>query len=393
MSNHTPTAVQPEKPANSTGALGLPAAGVLPASFLDDKFRDRSRYSQRMWQLSALMASGMWVWDYVIDAAGAQHTLLLRLVMGLLAMGVAWSIAHPRMSLRHASLVIFATAFMLDVIFFDILKQLHDGFFYGIGGYMYFQMAGFLVLQGLSFPLIMAAHILFSLGPHLQALLNPQLEFPHLLYAVQIWPATGLAIAAQYALYREYIHSYQLLRQLSELASHDSLTGAMTRRAFRDGATTLIDDTRQQRQGVAILMMDADFFKRINDEYGHTTGDAVLRQIAAIMQDALRRNDLFCRWGGEEFVALLQSMDESDALEVAERIRLRVQQTEVQLPEGGSFRITVSIGVATAPDANAELEQLIIAADTALYRAKFNGRNRVCLAEAGSNHAAASASH
>ncbi|MFC3533147.1 GGDEF domain-containing protein [Vogesella facilis] len=384
MSHHLPTATPPEAPPPSAAAcaLGLPVQGVLPSGFLDAKFHDRRRYSQRMWQLSGLFATGMWIWDYVIDANGAQHTIGLRLVMGLLAFGVAWGMAHPALSLRHSRLMIFAAAFLFDVLFFDILLRLHDGFIYGIGGYMYFQMAGFLVLQGLSFPLIMIAHILFSLGPHLQALLNPQLAFPHLLYAVQIWPATGLAIAAQYALYREYVHSYQLRQQLAEMAMQDPLTGAMNRRAFRDGASGLIASAQRQRQGVALLMMDADFFKRVNDEHGHAMGDAVLRQLTAIMQDVLRRNDLFCRWGGEEFVALLQAMDAHDALEVAERIRQRVQQAEVPLPQGGSIRITVSIGVAAAAASDAELEQLIYAADTALYHAKYAGRNQVTLSTA-----------
>ncbi|MEQ6290431.1 diguanylate cyclase [Vogesella sp. GCM10023246] len=380
MSHHLPTATPPEAPPPSiAGPLGLPAPQALPNGFLDAKFHDRRRYSQRMWQLSGLFATGMWVWDYVIDASGAQHTIGLRIGMGLLALAVAWSMAHPAMSPRNARLMIFAAAFMFDVLFFDILLRLNGGFIYGIGGYMYFQMAGFLVLQGLSFPLIMSAHILFSLGPHLQALLNPQLAFPHLLYAVQIWPATGLAIAAQYALYREYVHGYQLRLQLAEMAMQDPLTGAMNRRAFRDGATGLIANAQRQRQGVALLMMDADFFKRINDEHGHAMGDAVLRQLTAIMQDVLRRNDLFCRWGGEEFVALLQGMAAEDALEVAERIRQRVQQAEVPLPQGGSVRITVSIGVAAAKADDTELEQLIYAADTALYRAKFAGRNQVSL--------------
>lgn len=380
MSHHLPTAPPPEAPSSSAAcSLGLPAQQRLPDGFLDAKFHDRRRYSQRMWQLSGLFATGMWVWDYVIDAHGAQHTIGLRIGMGVLALVVAWSMAHPAMSPRNARLMIFAAAFMFDVLFFDILLRLDGGFIYGIGGYMYFQMAGFLVLQGLSFPLIMCAHILFSLGPHLQALLNPQLAFPHLLYAVQIWPATGLAIAAQYALYREYVHSYQLRQQLAEMAMQDPLTGAMNRRAFRDGASGLIANAQRHRQGVALLMVDADFFKRVNDEHGHAIGDAVLRQLTAIMQDVLRRNDLFCRWGGEEFVALLQGMGADDALEVAERIRQRVQQTEVPLPQGGSVSITVSIGVVAASADDTELEQLIYAADTALYHAKFAGRNQVSL--------------
>jgi diguanylate cyclase (GGDEF)-like protein len=166
--------------------------------------------------------------------------------------------------------------------------------------------------------------------------------------------------------------SERLRAELENLASKDSLTGALTRRAFFELAEN--EMARSQRNGspLSVLCLDLDHFKSINDQHGHQMGDRVLSDFVLRAQSMLRRPAIFARFGGEEFVTLLPDTDRQEALLVAERIRA---STTVQ---PGVPVCRVSIGVASYhPAASETLSQLINRADTALYRAKALGRNRV----------------
>ena len=163
-----------------------------------------------------------------------------------------------------------------------------------------------------------------------------------------------------------------------ELAAKDSLTGVLNRRAFQDRLTT---DRRALRLGSepsALLLLDFDFFKAINDTHGHSAGDAVLAQCARALREELRPLDVFARWGGEEFIALLPCTSLQDAERVAERLRRAVSETRhPSWPAGVS--VTASIGVA-ALDPQDGFDACLAAADHALYRAKAEGRNVVRVA-------------
>lgn len=171
-------------------------------------------------------------------------------------------------------------------------------------------------------------------------------------------------------------------RALQDLSVRDPLTGLFNHRQFYQLLAAEL--ARSQRYGhqVSLLMLDIDYFKRVNDSFGHLAGDQVLRQLPELIRGQLRINDIPCRYGGEEFGVILPETAGEQALEVAERIRSVVAREPVELPDGGSLRITVSIGVATYGGGAQSEERLVSAADSALYRAKRIGRNRVCVAEA-----------
>jgi len=128
---------------------------------------------------------------------------------------------------------------------------------------------------------------------------------------------------------------------------------------------------------MAVLMVDVDFFKKVNDAMGHPAGDELLRRLAEVLSADLRQTDLIARYGGEEFAVLLPETTKGEAMQVAERMRLAV---ETKINDGSTpwpTRITVSIGVGTFPDDGKLGEQVLIAADQAMYVAKRQGRNRV----------------
>jgi len=171
--------------------------------------------------------------------------------------------------------------------------------------------------------------------------------------------------------------------QQEKAANYDILTGLLNRRAIDKHAEAEL--CRAERGGeLCLALMDFDRFKSINDNHGHQVGDDVLRRTAELIGEHVRPYDWVGRWGGEEFLLLLPDTSISEAVEVAERLRLAVAATELPLPGGGSLRFTASFGVsgtAQAPRKTASIEKLIAQADEALYRAKQEGRNRVYLFE------------
>jgi len=167
-----------------------------------------------------------------------------------------------------------------------------------------------------------------------------------------------------------------LQENLDRQASLDPLTGAMNRRAF--GHLSVRELARARRGGMplTVVMMDLDHFKRINDRLGHATGDIVLRLFVSVAQRVLRTEDVFCRWGGEEFVTLLPATALPQALLVAERLRQSFAEEAADLaPEAAEIGFTVSLGLAQL-QGDEEIEELLRRADHALYRAKDLGRNR-----------------
>lgn len=163
-------------------------------------------------------------------------------------------------------------------------------------------------------------------------------------------------------------------------ATHDPLTGLENRRST--GHRLQVELARATRQGepLAVLMLDLDHFKHVNDAWGHTVGDQVLTAVAQTLQTGVRAADVVGRYGGEEFLAILPSTPPHEAIDVAERLRQAV--SDLRVPAGhGHIAITVSIGIAVFTDAE-NLATLIARADTALYRAKAEGRDRCVFLEA-----------
>jgi diguanylate cyclase len=160
----------------------------------------------------------------------------------------------------------------------------------------------------------------------------------------------------------------------------DGLTGLNNVRKFDEIFNHLITDLKTNNQVLSLLYIDIDFFKRINDTYGHSEGDVVLKDLSLILQKSTRAFDVVSRNGGEEFTVLLLDCELNRAVEIAERIRKMVEENIFRLTSGEHIKLTISIGVANFKESTSEPSMLIDDADKALYQAKKSGRNKVCVA-------------
>ncbi len=171
----------------------------------------------------------------------------------------------------------------------------------------------------------------------------------------------------------------ELFKRVLYLANHDSLTRTMNRHFFFQKGEYLLQYAKTME--FSVIMLDIDYFKRLNDHFGHHVGDKVLQHFAQIVRNNLRAQDLFARIGGEEFVLLLWNTEPSEARLIAERIRDLVEKTPMHQSDGSPLYITVSVGITHQNEPQAQdLQNLINIADQALYQAKHRGRNQVVLA-------------
>ncbi|WP_051221414.1 GGDEF domain-containing protein [Conexibacter woesei] len=201
--------------------------------------------------------------------------------------------------------------------------------------------------------------------------------------AADVWTATG-ADPELIARVRVAYRSRQLLdlalrrySNLEDLAYRDELTELPNRRGASRQIDVLLSRARRHGHQLALLLIDADRFKRVNDEHGHAAGDVVLREIAARLRERVRREDIVGRWGGEEFVIALPETTPDGAAAVAESLREAIAGTPIEAGDDLRLGVTVSIGVAAWT--GQELEELVDRADRALYAAKAAGRDRVVL--------------
>ena len=192
---------------------------------------------------------------------------------------------------------------------------------------------------------------------------------PQLHYALQYFAASSVYVCVL-SLYSELKRRFG---QVQSQAETDALTGLINRRKMQ----FLLEQAVQNEEGFSILLLDIDYFKHINDRYGHNTGDEVLREVSARMGECLRQHDSLSRWGGEEFLLLLPTADIGGALGVAERI---LATTRASLFSQG-ISLTVSLGAALYQPGERP-EDIVHRADIALYKAKQSGRNRVVLSTA-----------
>ncbi|MCX7896651.1 MAG: diguanylate cyclase [Rhodocyclaceae bacterium] len=173
------------------------------------------------------------------------------------------------------------------------------------------------------------------------------------------------------------LEAKRLMEHLRENALRDGMTGLYNRRFLEEYASQLIALAQRRQSRFSILMLDMDYFKQVNDRYGHEAGDKVLKTLAEILSRSVRGSDVVVRYGGEEFLIVLVDTPASGALKVAEKIRAEVEQTKMLLPSGVTLQKTISIGVAEYPEDADSFWQVVKYADVALYRAKEQGRNRV----------------
>jgi diguanylate cyclase (GGDEF)-like protein/PAS domain S-box-containing protein len=196
-------------------------------------------------------------------------------------------------------------------------------------------------------------------------------------YASTIRGDDGKVIGSA-ALLRDITEEKRLEEELRRLSTTDGLTGLFNRRHLDESLEKEFHRSVRTQSPLSVIMFDVDHFKKFNDTHGHDQGDRVLQVVAKTLRDALRKYDLPCRYGGEEFVGILPNTSAEGAFSVAERLRLDVEAAVVD-----GLTVTISLGVATFPDLTLDTpEGLIEAADAALYRSKEGGRNRTTIAVA-----------
>ncbi|MDP3259495.1 MAG: sensor domain-containing diguanylate cyclase, partial [Thermodesulfovibrionales bacterium] len=174
------------------------------------------------------------------------------------------------------------------------------------------------------------------------------------------------------------IANAKLHAEIEKLATTDGLTGLFNHRVFQEKLSEELKKLSRYSEPTSLFLADIDFFKKINDTYGHPAGDFVLKEVSKIIRETIRDIDIAARYGGEEFAAILPRTDGKEAMDIAERLRKAVMNASFS-SDTSSLRVTLSIGIATTPSDAKNKEELIEKADQALYYAKHNGRNRSVL--------------
>jgi len=204
---------------------------------------------------------------------------------------------------------------------------------------------------------------------------------PHTSWILSLGGIPLLGSAFILAIFAYVVHQWQGQEErLKELSNTDYLTHLRNRRSFMESAEIEFLRAKRYSKPLAVVMFDVDHFKRVNDDHGHTTGDQVLKLVARILAEEVRRHDVIARYGGEEFAFLLAETNQDQAQVMAERCRERIEAARL-LVRRDPVKVTASAGIAAYPcEGVTQVEQLIDLADRALYRAKYGGRNRVELA-------------
>ena len=170
------------------------------------------------------------------------------------------------------------------------------------------------------------------------------------------------------------LHNMSLYQRMAYMADHDALTGLLSRRVILNQGEKLFKETHKK---LAVLMFDTDYFKKVNDKYGHQLGDRVLEAMGKIMGDSIKENGYVGRYGGEEFLMILKETDHNKVVQVAESIRNQLEKTTFETKKEKNIKVTLSGGIYMCDEYTLNFEDAIHCADYALYRAKISGRNRV----------------
>ncbi|MCX7769569.1 MAG: diguanylate cyclase [Proteobacteria bacterium] len=170
-----------------------------------------------------------------------------------------------------------------------------------------------------------------------------------------------------------------LFEKVKNMATTDGLTGVFNHRHFQEKFSEVLLRAERYNEKFSLVLLDIDFFKKVNDTYGHQVGDIVLKKVAQILKSTARKVDIVARYGGEEFAIICVNDDKNNAVKFAERLRMEIENTTI-LFEGGKLNVTASLGVASYPEDGKDKVSLVEMADRALYKAKHEGRNRVVLA-------------
>jgi len=175
------------------------------------------------------------------------------------------------------------------------------------------------------------------------------------------------------------ISNATLFEQVQRMATTDGLTGVYNHRHFQEKFNEVLMRAERYNEKFSLILIDIDFFKKVNDTYGHQVGDIVLKKVAQTLQQVARKVDIVARYGGEEFAIICVNDDKRNAAKLAERIRKEIENLTIVF-EGGKLKVTASLGVASFPEDGKDKVTIVESADKALYEAKHSGRNRVVIA-------------
>jgi len=310
-------------------------------------------------------------WDHLIDPVNAWTTLAIRLLFVLLG-----SLAYLPTRLSWTPVqrcgYIYCTHACAIIICEFVLK---DGFLYGVTGVaacVFTVSAVTLRVRTLFLILSVPSILLVTLSTARLPLLGVMNIL--MLYLFSIGLAWILMLVIRSFRQRAFLLEQELLHS----ARHDSLTGAANRSYLTELARRECALARRHARSLAVAMLDIDHFKKVNDTYGHDTGDKAIQLLVKTCTENLRAIDHFGRIGGEEFVCVLPETGEAEAMLCAERLRHGIEALCIKTPQG-ALRFTASIGVAILNPTHADWDALLKDADSALYCAKREGRNRVVL--------------
>lgn len=376
--------------------------GVLSDDAVERAYRDWAHpetVRQTRW---ALIAAGFLFALYIPAdlsrygfSTAASGLILLRLVVAAGAWLVALSVRGIRTPDRLAGTVLTFELLALP-LHWIIVANYYDGVLAPALTELLFVLALYLLIPN-RLPLMALAGLCASVGyfwiayQRLGMETGPLLQLATLLLAAN---ALGVVYAhrtqrlqrnqfwelmeerrLRHALEQEVERRERLESELRQLATTDPLTGAWNRRHFLELAAKEVNRSRRYARPLAVMLIDIDNFKRINDTVGHAAGDQVLTRLSRVLRRTLRKPDAFGRLGGDEFAVLAPELDEDAARQMAERLR---EAMEMNLP-GADFQVTISIGVAAWRETEESIEPAMHRADRALYRSKREGRNRVAL--------------
>lgn len=196
---------------------------------------------------------------------------------------------------------------------------------------------------------------------------------------ISLWIYSIIVGFGVYYLMQYIVTTHQALKSLKKASTVDYLTGLNNYRQFDLKLKSSIDQTIEDHKKLALLIIDLDYFKNINDTFGHPAGDAVLKELGKLLKIICRSQYIISRVGGEEFAVLIREKSKEEVRDIAETIRTTIKNHKFILPDNKKVHITASIGAAVYPDTLSNIQDLKEVADAKLYEAKRSGRNRVCI--------------
>jgi diguanylate cyclase (GGDEF)-like protein len=328
------------------------------------------------------------------DGLGTQMGLNTAATVLFLSLGILLRRSHPALGFALAGAAPFVP--ILSIFgylygqsgFHGAMSPISSGIFLalsiaGLSCYAH-QRNVRVLLRGDAFGFLARAQILaivvfFGAGGAILTRVGPGEAHPYvaIFVTVTIWFLTAMVVLASQAYESADIRRRTVERRLAVESMTDPLTGLTNRRAAESVGRMLFEQSSRTGESLAVLLIDLDRFKRVNDRFGHPEGDAVLRRMARVLEGRLRKSDIVTRWGGEEFMVILPGAGAPEARTVAEELRQRVAAQLTAGHGAEKMNVTASIGFAARAEADDDLAQMVARADAALYAAKHNGRNRV----------------